>query len=136
MAKKGSVRRRSGGPDDEVLTGAPLPRPFADTTKLSRGDNRVMPRAEADLSFPRSRANLVARRQAQFFPAKPLLTVQRRTRIPRAIVNLALRGDSRESFCVRRKERREVLFALKRAGFGGSARKKVWRRNYQSKWRC
>lgn len=43
---------------------------------------------------------------------------------------------SRVAFCVRRKQRREVLFALKRAGYSGSARKGHWRRTAYSKYRC
>lgn len=38
--------------------------------------------------------------------------------------------------CVRRKERRRALFAFGRAGFSGSARKRHWKRNQFSNWRC
>lgn len=43
---------------------------------------------------------------------------------------------ARVRFCVQRKQRREVLFALKRAGFRGSAPKKRYRRNASSNYRC
>lgn len=43
---------------------------------------------------------------------------------------------SRVMFCVRRKQRREVLFALNRAGYSGSARKSKWRRSITSKYGC
>lgn len=39
-------------------------------------------------------------------------------------------------FCVRRKQRKEVLFALSIAGRSGVGRGKRWRRNAQSSYRC
>lgn len=42
----------------------------------------------------------------------------------------------RVGFCVRRKQRREVLFALGRAGYGGSAPKRHYRRNMNSNYGC
>lgn len=50
--------------------------------------------------------------------------------------DLFMRVPERVKFCVQRKERREVLFAKKRAGFGGSARKRFWRRSASSQYRC
>lgn len=38
--------------------------------------------------------------------------------------------------CVSRKQRREVLFSLRKAGFSGSARKKRYRRNAFSQYGC
>lgn len=48
---------------------------------------------------------------------------------------LQVRAPKKVSFCVRRKARREVLFALKRAGFSGSA-PHSYRRTAHSHWSC
>lgn len=42
----------------------------------------------------------------------------------------------RVRFCVQRKSRREVLFAFRRAGYSGSARKSRWRRTSNSNYGC
>lgn len=49
---------------------------------------------------------------------------------------LQIRVPPRVKFCIQRKERREVLFALGRAGFRGSAPKRRYRRTQNSQWRC
>lgn len=49
---------------------------------------------------------------------------------------LQISAPSRALFCVRRKQRKEVLFALGRAGFRGSAPKKHYRRTQDSQYRC
>lgn len=49
---------------------------------------------------------------------------------------LQIRVPRKAVFCVRRKSRREVLFALRRAGFRGSAPKRHYRRSQDSLWRC
>lgn len=60
-----------------------------------------------------------------------------RKSLPPIIVrSLPLRAPSRVLFCLRRKERREVLFAFKRAGYSGSARKRHYVRNQNSRYRC
>lgn len=46
---------------------------------------------------------------------------------------LAIRQPEKVRFCVRRKERREVLFALKRTGKGSRGPR---RRTANSSWRC
>lgn len=46
------------------------------------------------------------------------------------------RAPSRVQFCFERRQRREVLFALKRAGFRGSAPKKSYRRTANSNYGC
>lgn len=46
------------------------------------------------------------------------------------------RMPSRVKFCLARKSRREVLFAMGRAGFGGSAPKKHYRRTSNSNYGC
>lgn len=50
--------------------------------------------------------------------------------------SLRMRAPARVLFCQQRKERREVLFAKKRAGFGGSAKKRRWRRTQNSQYGC
>lgn len=49
---------------------------------------------------------------------------------------LRMRAPARVAFCVRRKQRREVLFAFQRAGFGGSAPKRHYVRGVDSQYRC
>lgn len=39
-------------------------------------------------------------------------------------------------YCVQRKQRREVLFARRKAGYAGSAPKRRYRRTQSSLWRC
>lgn len=53
----------------------------------------------------------------------------------RALEEVRARAPSRVRFCVQRKQRKEVLFALGRAGFSGSARGK-YRRTSSSQYRC
>lgn len=48
---------------------------------------------------------------------------------------LQVRAPMRARFCVRRKQRREVLFAMGRAGFSGSAPGRYFRRA-ESSYRC
>lgn len=43
---------------------------------------------------------------------------------------------SRVLFCIRRKQRREALFAFKRAGYSGSVKKRSFRRVSSSKYGC
>lgn len=49
---------------------------------------------------------------------------------------LQIRTPRKVLFCVRRKQRREVLFAIRRAGYSGSARKPYYRRTVNSQYRC
>ena len=53
-----------------------------------------------------------------------------------ALAILQTLAPSRALHCVRRKLRREVLFALRRAGFSGSAPKREYNRTADSQWRC
>lgn len=53
--------------------------------------------------------------------------------IPRS---LPFRSPQRVHRCVRRKQRRETLFALRRAGYSGSAPKRHYRRNAFSNYSC
>lgn len=147
LMKKGSLRRRPGGADfqgpNELVS---LPRPFADTSKLSVAPSRARPTARADLEVGRKRrVNLTRGLPARGYSLRsgpsPSLAKRRSVafgflrRQPRVFLD-ALRADPRVSFCVSRKKRREVLFALNRAGFRGSARKVKWKRSYNSQWRC
>lgn len=49
---------------------------------------------------------------------------------------LSIRVPNRVQFCLRRKARRQVLFALSRAGYGGSAPKRKYFRTQNSQYRC
>jgi len=49
---------------------------------------------------------------------------------------LSVRVPTRVKFCLQRKQRREVLFAFRRAGYGGSAPKRSYRRTQNSQYRC
>lgn len=57
-------------------------------------------------------------------------------RLPWSDDRLRIRVPTRVKFCVARKQRREVLFAMERAGYSGSAPKRHYRRNEDSNWRC
>lgn len=63
-------------------------------------------------------------------------SISRSSTPPLAKQPLFVRVPLRVGFCVRRKARREVLFALRRAGYGGSAPKRHYRRTQDSQWRC
>lgn len=52
------------------------------------------------------------------------------------VARLVMDAPDRVLFCMRRKIRREVLFAMNRAGFGGSARKRFWDRTEDSQYGC
>lgn len=53
-----------------------------------------------------------------------------------ALTRLQIRVPARVKFCQQRKVRREVLFAMRRAGYSGSAKKRYWRRSQNSQYRC
>lgn len=84
--------------------------------------------------YPRRPLRVYAFRGSTFSPAKPRSVIGR-VFTPRLSVS-ELRDVRAARFCVGRKERREVLFALKRAGFSGSAPKRHYRRTSKSQWRC
>lgn len=73
------------------------------------------------------------------FPAKQVL---RKSAISQRLNNLAFVNELRFSApsavkaCVRRHERREVLFAQRKAGFSGSAKKRHWLRSSSSNYKC
>lgn len=144
---KGRVNRRAGVTGSESLP--EVPRPFADNTKLSSLGSRTTRLARADLEFGRRRQKVVlvrglpARGYSRPHQATPPLAkrlsvalgfLRRQPRV--GSVRERLKADPRIGFCVQRKERRQVLFALKRAGYGGSVKAKTFRRSYKSQWRC
>lgn len=49
---------------------------------------------------------------------------------------LQIRVPARAYFCVQRKVRRRALFAMGRAGYSGSVKKRYYRRTANSHWRC
>lgn len=69
------------------------------------------------------------------FPAKQALVGRRFGRVSPLGVTLN-RMPSRVRFCVQRGQRREVLFALGRAGYRGSAPKRSYRRSANSNYGC
>lgn len=94
-----------------------------------------MPRSPASRVprfFHRMASTNAVQRRARWYGMAPAPT--RLHRVPAK--QLFMRAPSRVRFCVKRKERREVLFALRRAGYSGSARKRRWYRNASSQYRC
>lgn len=51
-------------------------------------------------------------------------------------IALAVRLPAKVRFCIQRKQRKQVLFALDRAGYRGSAPKRHYIRNSNSQYRC
>lgn len=151
---KGRVNRRAGVTGSESLP--EVPRPFADNTKLSGLGSRTTRLARADLSFPRRRPNVVqVPARGVLAAGVPRLFVARRGRSqvltqfrfapprpPRPPIGgrrggaVRLSLDPRVGVCVQRKQRKQVLFALGRAGYRGSVKAKTFRRSYNSQWRC
>lgn len=70
-----------------------------------------------------------------FYPAEQPLA---RPRVGRVFSWLPFlnRMPMRVKFCVQRKVRRQVLFAFRRAGYSGSARKAHWNRSANSNYGC
>lgn len=72
-------------------------------------------------------------------PAKQVfqrLHEQRQRKLWREINLLRFYAPAAVKACEQRKRRREVLFARRKAGFSGSARKLHWRRTSYSSYRC
>lgn len=67
-------------------------------------------------------------------PAKPAVSYHKS--MVRGINSLFMRVPTRVSFCVRRKQRREVLFARNVAGRRGVGYGKHWRRTQDSQYTC
>lgn len=66
-------------------------------------------------------------------PAKQVVKYRSALRDVRFTIN---EMPSRVAFCVRRKQRREVLFAKRKAGYSGSVRKSYFRRTISSRYGC
>lgn len=128
-----SVDERTGGPNDRPKRS--LPRPNV----LSRW---------MGLDTPRDVYSRLAASKEEFggFPSLPRVS-QRVFRAPPRVSRPAKRGSfsplsllrifspKRVVFCVRRKIRKEVLFALGRAGFRGSS-PGPYRRTQDSQYKC
>lgn len=75
-------------------------------------------------------------RRLAVFTTSPYRHAGRRSEAMQSLSGLGLRVPDRVRFCVQRKQRRQVLFAQGRAGFGGSAPKRHYVRRAESAWRC
>lgn len=82
------------------------------------------------LRSPQSRRSQAGRGYSYSAPPRP----SRRAFGFQSLLSIAT--PSRVAFCVRRTIRRQVLFALGRAGYSGSAPKRHYRRTQNSQWRC
>lgn len=104
-----------------------------------KGDGEFRtPRAEVPFSARGVRSWLLSRFLLSLRPAPRAMrrgaTLYTGTRdFARAYSLQSWRGVA---YCARRKVRRQVLFAMRRAGFRGSAPKKHYRRVLSSAWRC
>lgn len=117
--------------------------------ELFSGSNRRLPPPIEVLHDNLVRDNLFVLPHSQFINTSPL------TRLPEVfypsakrvaphakltfgnpyLSQLAMRVPRHVLFCVRRKSRREVLFAYRRAGFSGSAPRR-YRRTAESRYSC
>lgn len=105
-----------------LLYGAPRSAVYLDGISAGRKPNRVVRRPSGYFPFP--------------FPAKHAVRRSEAMRLVSPLWRVELkRQPMRVRFCVQRKERREVLFALGRAGFSGSAPGR-YRRVVSSNYGC
>lgn len=147
MARRRSRPVDRGGPELEGPNGT-LPPGSGPEFELERG----MPRAGVAVYRDGTGAGRTPRlsiRRPPFLSAKPTRAIGR---LPsRRVADIRRRLFGHESglrsfplpvapyqvkFCVARKQRREILFAKKKAGFSGSAPKRRYRRTLNSKYRC
>lgn len=90
--------------------------------------------------YPWASSRLLPDRQRLFSYRPPPAKPRRKARLElgrySSLRVLQMRVPARVDFCIRRKKRREVLFAFRRAGFRGSAGKRFWRRSSSSSYSC
>lgn len=94
-------------------------------------------RGLADPVYPRARVRklLPSRLHGKLVtPGRPLFSSKPKLYGFSRVYSLPVRSPSKLSFCVRRKQRREVLFALNRSGRHGRGRS--YRRTQNSQYSC
>lgn len=134
----GSSRDQVPGGRSADLTGLDrLPRPVR--LDDERDELRVLlgprPAVEAVYPWASPRASRGLRSYPPSPPAKRAVGASKLWRYsPLRVLQMSAPASTR--FCVMRKQRREVLFAFRRAGYRGSARKRSWRRTGDSQYRC
>lgn len=152
MAK--SSRRNSGRSGQAGRTLSPSYRPYAVPrlrTRERRYDDvpvvRVLDSSGDVLVFPpdgplesvRSEDDRVVHRRKASVYYPPSRSLPSRISRPSAydvLRYVRYANPSRVLMCVKRQVRRQVLFAIRKAGFSGSARKKHWRRTRDSFYGC
>lgn len=141
MAKRRSRNVQSGrarGALHTDLASRRLPRPLSPIQVQSPDVSRLLARVG---SFPTVEDPVDARsRPGRAFhqvtlSAPPRVRAGERRRVPVLPRSLAFRSPQRVNRCIRRKDRREVLFALNRAGYSGSTRG-PYRRTFYSNYSC
>lgn len=140
------LRRRSDSPDD--FRGVPYSRSTNAHPALppeSRSQRLVTQLAEYLSGFqPKPQAAeavypMLPRRRSRFYtfsPAKHERSEFNRRVFGPSLTGLTARAPAKVRFCLQRKARREVLFALRRAGFRGSTGRTKYVRRESSNWRC
>lgn len=137
----------------QFRTGEPLS--YGSNWKLPRTQERV-PRSIPAPSYPKSKARMALGFSAKRFTflqvrRKALVEAPRTRKVGRVFrfrspfahqyaqmkfVGHAIRFPKKTLLCVSRKIRRQVLFAYRKAGFSGSARKRHWNRSGNSVFSC
>lgn len=136
-----SRRRRRSRPGAPSYSASPLPRPnWSDLVSLFPQDPAGLPElgpvypGTSDVPWfdvPEGRRPL--RIVGPVFSPRRVVGPRRGPYFPPSV---SIRAPSRADFCLRRAVRRQVLFAKKRAGYSGSAKKRSWRRTQNSYYRC
>lgn len=135
--------RRTGARVSGANDVSSLPRPFGVLLDEADPIHRITyvdrPLPPVYLS-PRERAEGLrrlppasSRRLVRFMWRSPVEV--RRTRLFDLPYGLSIRAPLKVRFCLRRKERREVLFAKRKVGYRGSS-PGPYRRTANSQWRC
>lgn len=131
MARSKSGFKRAG----ELVYGSSgtLPRAQERVRRLSPLDS-LFTVSQASAAFHEAAEDYALGRKPQHSYAR-LSPAKRFFRGYEALRVLKLDAPNRVMFCIRRKLRKEVLFALGKAGFSGSTRGR-YRRTADSQWRC
>lgn len=135
-----SVRSRSGDRTTRSSLPARLPRAFLTRLPLEEAQERAWrpvwaPRRPLLVStWSTTRSPHLARPGQVLSPLRPRSESRGRELRP-PMYQLRMSAPSRSSFCHRRKERRQVLFAIRRAGYSGSA-PGPYRRTQDSQYSC
>lgn len=130
MAKKPATSRKRRGGRTQIL----LSRPIRRMPPPTEGIRRIREIVQAPLAVPSHRLVLSPPTTRVVYGPKPSLPLPPSRRTQFLGLNRLL-ANPRVTMCVRRKQRREVLFAMRRAGFSGSA-PGPYRRTNNSSWSC